>query len=146
MCCSVFSCADYELYGVVHGNVCREGIIGGIGFHVLHRFCSYHFVMQIYNYFISPRKSLCGFLFHGISECFMEEQITALGTPRYVSYMASSAEVEAWKVLVEVLNSNFGRAAEREVVRLALTVAQKLLVVLIKLIKIEACKVPEAKE
>lgn len=47
---------------------------------------------------------------------------------------------------MEVLNSTFGRAAEREVVRLALTVAQKLLIVLIKLIKIEACKVPGAKE
>lgn len=101
--------------------------------------------MQIRNYFISHRRSLCGFLFRGISECFME-RTNHCTIPRYVSYTASSAEVEAWKVLVEVLNSTFGRAAEREVVRLALTVAQKMLIVLIKLIKIEACKVPGAKE
>lgn len=42
--------------------------------------------------------------------------------------MASSERVETWKFLVEVLNSTFERGCWR-VLRLALTMAQELLII-----------------
>lgn len=47
---------------------------------------------------------------------------------RYVHYMASSEKVGTWTFLVEVLNSTFERGCWG-MVRLALTVAQKLLII-----------------
>lgn len=47
---------------------------------------------------------------------------------RYVHNMASSERVETWKFLVEVLNSTFERGCWR-VLRLALTMAQELLII-----------------
>lgn len=79
--------------------------------------------MQICNYIISPRRTICGFLFPGTSECVCggnNGEVT-----RCVHYMADSEKVETWKFWVEVLNSTFGRGCWR----VALTVAQELLII-----------------
>lgn len=88
-----------------------------ISLHRLNRSCWYHFVMQIRHYFTSPRRSVCGFLFPSTSECLWGGG-KSLGHHQVCHYMASSEKGETWKVLVEFLNSTFGRGCW-EVARMA---------------------------